>query len=116
MFGPIHSIRVTLKMVPVNTSISSPKRMVIRRSNMFRRPSRNRIKLTVTFLRQPGDIKEVTLKKFKQYTTRGVSRWEEQSWGPNDPMTFTHFTFEKLLGFLKSLSANITFECIAFAA
>jgi hypothetical protein len=67
-------------------------------------PSRNRIKLSVTFLQARGDIKEVTLKKFKQYTTRGVTRWEEQHWGPNDPMTFTHFTFEKLLGFLKLLS------------
>jgi hypothetical protein len=67
-------------------------------------PSRNRIKLSVTFLRTRGDIKEVTLKKFKQYTTRGASRWEEQHWGPHDPMTFTYFTFEKLLGFLKLLT------------
>jgi hypothetical protein len=67
-------------------------------------PSRNRIKLSVTFLRARGDIKEVTLKKFKQYITRGVSRWEEQHWGPNDPMTFSHFTFEKLLGFLNLLT------------
>lgn len=67
-------------------------------------PSKNRVKLTVTFIRGKGDIKEVTLKKFKQYTTRGVSRWEEQHWGPGQPMTFTHFTFEKLLGFLKLLT------------
>ncbi|SHN66862.1 Shedu immune nuclease family protein [Bradyrhizobium erythrophlei] len=67
-------------------------------------PSRNRIKLSVTFLRANGDIREVTLKKFKQYTKHGVSRWEEQHWGPSDPMTFTHFTFEKLLGFLKLLT------------
>jgi hypothetical protein len=67
-------------------------------------PSRNRIKLSVTFLRARGDIKEVTLKKFKQYKTRGESRWEEQHWGPHDPMTFTHFTFEKLLRFLKLLT------------
>jgi hypothetical protein len=67
-------------------------------------PSRNRIKLSVTFLRARGDIKEVTLKKFRQFTTRGVSRWEEQHWGPNDPMTFTHFTFAKLLGLLKLLT------------
>lgn len=67
-------------------------------------PSRNRIKLSVTFLKARGDIKEVTLKKFKQYATRGVTRWEEQHWGPDDPMTFTHFSFEKLLGFLKLLT------------
>jgi Domain of unknown function (DUF4263) len=67
-------------------------------------PSRNRIKITVTFLRHPGDIKEVTVKKFKQYRTRGLVRWEEQSWGPTDPMTFSHLTFEKLLGFLDVLT------------
>jgi hypothetical protein len=67
-------------------------------------PTRNRIKLTVTFVRASGDIKEVKLKKFKQYTTRGVSRWEEQHWGTDDPMRFTHFTFEKLLRFLKLLT------------
>jgi hypothetical protein len=67
-------------------------------------PSRNRVKLVVSFLREGGEIKEVTLKKFKQYTSRGVDRWEEQSFGPGEPMTFTHFTFEKLLGFLKLLT------------
>lgn len=67
-------------------------------------PSRNRIKLTATFVRASGDIKEVRLKKFKQYTTKGVSRWEEQWFGPGEPMTFTHLTFEKLLGFLKLLT------------
>ena len=67
-------------------------------------PSRNRVKLVVTFLREGGEIKEVTLKKFKQYTSLGVDRWEEQSFGPGEPMTFTHFTFEKLLGFLKLLT------------
>lgn len=80
-------------------------------------PSRNRIKLTVTFLRTKGEIKEVTLKKFKQFTARGVSRWEEQRWSPNEPMTFTHLTFEKLLGFLKLLTeldlANLTERRIA---
>ena len=48
-------------------------------------PSRNRVKLTVTFLRAQGEITEVTLKKFKQYTSRGVGSWEEQSFGPGDP-------------------------------
>ena len=67
-------------------------------------PSRNRIKLTVTFVRASGDIKEVTLKKFKQLTAKGISRWEEQYWGPESPMSFTHFTFEKLLAFLKLIT------------
>jgi hypothetical protein len=67
-------------------------------------PSRNRVKLTVKFLRGHREITEVTLKKFKQYRSRGVDRWEEQRFGPGEPMTFTHFTFEKLLGFLKLLT------------
>lgn len=67
-------------------------------------PSRNRIKLSVTFIRGNGEIKEVTLKKFQEFKTRGVARWEEQRWGPDDPMSFTHFTFEKLLAFLKLLT------------
>jgi len=67
-------------------------------------PSRNRIKLTATFIKSSGDIKEVTLRKFKQYTKNGVQRWEEQRWGPGEPMTFTHLTFEKLLAFLKLLT------------
>ena len=67
-------------------------------------PSRNRIKMTVTFVRSSNDIKEVKFKRFKQFTTKGVSRWEEQVFGPNDPWTLSHFTFEKLLGFLKLLT------------
>jgi len=82
-------------------------------------PSKNRVKLTVTFLRANGDIKEVTLKKFKQFSSRGVTRWEEQHWEPGQPMTFSHFTFEKLLGFLKLLTeldlANLNERRIALS-
>lgn len=67
-------------------------------------PSRNRIKLTVTFIRANGDIREVTLKKFRQYQTKGVTRWEEQYNTPSEPMTFTHFSFDKLLQFLKLMT------------
>ena len=68
-----------------------------RRSNTIPLTSRNRVKLTVTFLRERSEIKQVTLKKFKQYTTRGIDRWEEQSFGPGEPMTFTHWrTRERL--------------------
>lgn len=80
-------------------------------------PSRNRIKLTVTFIRAKGDIKDVTFKKFKEYTTKGVSRWEEQCFGPGEPMVFTHFSFEKVLQFLKLLTeldlANVNERRIA---
>ena len=67
-------------------------------------PSRNRIKLTVTFIRSSGEITEVSLKKFMQRTMKGVNRWEEQYVEPGKPMTFTHFSFEKLLIFLKVLT------------
>lgn len=67
-------------------------------------PARNRIKLTVTFVHGDRGIREVTLKKFKQTTRNNVSTWIEQRSGPGEPMRFTHFTFEKLLAFLKLLN------------
>jgi hypothetical protein len=72
-------------------------------------PSKNKIKLTVTFIKgagdlESGDIREITIKQFKQFSSKGIIRWEEQSFGPNNPIRFTHFTFEKLLGFLKLLT------------
>ena len=67
-------------------------------------PSRNKVKLTITFIRANGDIKEVSIKQFKQYTKNGEDRWEEQHFGPSNPLKFTHFSFEKLLCFLKLLT------------
>lgn len=67
-------------------------------------PSRNRTKLTVTFIRSSGEIEGVTLRKFRQYSKNGVSRWEEQYTQSGEPMTFSHFSFEKLMGFLKLLT------------
>lgn len=71
-------------------------------------PSKNKTKITVTFIRANGDnkaeIKQVCIKQFKQFTTKGVSRWEEQHFGPGDPLKFTHLSFEKLAGFLKLLT------------
>jgi hypothetical protein len=71
---------------------------------------RNRIKLTLTFiyedkrLGRPAYIKEVTLKKFKRRVSEGVPYWEEQHWGPENPIRFRHFTFERLTAFLKLLT------------
>ncbi len=71
-------------------------------------PSRNKTKITVTFIRANGnskaEIKEVCIKQFKQFMTKGVSRWEEQHFGPGDSLKFTHLSFEKLAGFLKLLT------------
>lgn len=67
-------------------------------------PARNRIKMTFTFVRTSNTIKEVRIKKFKQFSQKGTTRWEEQWFGPGDPMTLTHTTFEKLLNFLKLMT------------
>ena len=64
-------------------------------------PTRNRIKLTVKFLNQQGQIAEVTLKKFKFYKRDG---WVEQHWGPYEPLTFTYFSFQKIAALLKLLT------------
>jgi len=63
--------------------------------------TRNRVKLTVTFIRDQNDIKEVTLKKFKYYKNEG---WQELPWGAGEPMKLSHFTFEKLMAFLQLLT------------
>lgn len=63
--------------------------------------TKNRVKLTVTFLKDKNDIKEVTLKKFRHYKDEG---WQELPWGAGEPMKFSHFTFEKLTAFLQLLS------------
>jgi hypothetical protein len=62
---------------------------------------RNRVKLTVTFLKDGNTISGVTLKRFKHYKNEG---WREQYHGPSEPFTLDHFTFDKLAGFLTLLS------------
>lgn len=62
---------------------------------------RNRLKLTLTFIRQSSRIKEVTLKRFKFYKNEG---WVEQPHGPGEPFKLTHFSFEKLAQLLAMLS------------
>ena len=64
-------------------------------------PTRNRIKISVVFLRAERDIKSVTIKKFKHYKNEG---WVEQMWGPNEPLTFTYFSFKKIAAFLRFLT------------
>jgi hypothetical protein len=62
---------------------------------------RNRIKLTVKFLTRKNDIDSVTFKKFKFYKSDG---WREQYYGFDQPLTFTHFSMEKLVAFLQLLT------------
>lgn len=62
---------------------------------------RNRLKLTLTFIKQGARIKEVTLKRFKFYKNDG---WVEQRHGPGEPFKLTHFSFEKLAQLLAMLS------------
>lgn len=62
---------------------------------------RNRLKLTLTFIKQSSRIKEVTLKRFKFYKNDG---WVEQYHGPGEPFKLTHFSFEKLAQLLAMLS------------
>lgn len=64
-------------------------------------PTRNRVKLTVTFIKEHNDIKEVAFKKFKQYKHKG---WIEQEWDPGEPVSFSYFSFQKLAAFLQLLS------------
>ena len=67
-------------------------------------PSRNRTKISVTFINENSKLEKITLRKFKQYKTQGVSRWEEQFWSPDEPMALTHFSFQKLAEFLRILT------------
>ena len=63
--------------------------------------TRNRIKITISFIREKSEIKEVTLKKFKHYKNEG---WKEQDFSPAEPFRLTHFSFERIAQFLSILS------------
>jgi antiviral defense system Shedu protein SduA len=62
---------------------------------------RNRLKMRLTFIKSDNDITSVEFKKFKLYKADG---WQEQYFGPDEPFTLTHFSFEKLASFLNILS------------
>lgn len=64
--------------------------------------ARNRIKVTITFVREHNDIRKIEIKKFKHYKRKG---WQP---APDDETGFGHqhvtlrpLTFEKLLAFLR---------------
>lgn len=64
-------------------------------------PSRNRIKLTLTFIHRSNEIKTVTLKRFKLYKREG---WVEDRFLSDEPFELSHFSFEKLAALLKLLN------------
>ena len=64
-------------------------------------PTNNRVKLTVTFIKERNDIKEVSFKGYKQYKHKG---WVEQEWEPGEPVTFSYFSFKKLIAFLPEIN------------
>lgn len=63
-------------------------------------PSRNRIKLTLTFIHGSNELTTVTLKRFKHYKHEG---WVEDRFLSDEPFKLTHFSFEKLTSLLQLL-------------
>jgi hypothetical protein len=63
-------------------------------------PSRNRIKLTLTFIHGSNEITAVTLKRFKHYKHDG---WVEDRFMSDEPFQLSHFSFEKLASLLQLL-------------
>jgi hypothetical protein len=64
-------------------------------------PSRNRIKLSVKFIRASNEVTEVTFKRFKHYKNEG---WLEERFISDEPFKLSHFTFEKLASLLQLLT------------
>jgi len=56
-------------------------------------PSRNRIKITLTFIHGSNEIIAVTLKRYKHYKLEG---WVEDRFMSDEPFQLSHFSFEKL--------------------
>jgi hypothetical protein len=73
-------------------------------------PSRNRIKIKVTFVKasapENDEIKEVEFLLFKEFTTKGISRWENIAFSQDNPIAMTHFSFEKVCQFLEFLTQH----------
>lgn len=63
-------------------------------------PSRNRIKLTLTFIYGSNEITAVTFKRFKHYKHEG---WVEDQFMSDEPFQLSHFSFEKLASLLTLL-------------
>lgn len=64
-------------------------------------PSRNRIKLSLKFIRASNEVTEITLKRFKFYKKEG---WVEDRFVSDEPFKLSHFSFEKLTSLLRLLT------------
>jgi Domain of unknown function (DUF4263) len=67
--------------------------------------ARNRIKVSITFVRERNDIRMIEIKKFKHYKRKGWQPAPDEDTGfGHQRITLRPFTFEKLLAFLQFIS------------
>ncbi|MGO7906301.1 Shedu immune nuclease family protein [Rhizobium leguminosarum] len=71
-------------------------------------PSRNRLKIKFTFIAERNEITKIELRKYKEYK----DGWREQWSGADDPISLTHFSFQKIMSLLQLMTelglANVT--------
>jgi hypothetical protein len=66
--------------------------------------ARNRVKVTLTFVREAGDIRMIELKKFKHYKRRGWQPAPDSAGFGHEHITLRPFTFGKLLSVLRFIT------------
>lgn len=66
--------------------------------------ARNRIKVTISFVRDRGDISKIELRKFKLYKRRGWQPCPDENGYGHQRITLRPYSFEKLLAFLHFVS------------
>jgi hypothetical protein len=66
--------------------------------------ARNRIKVTLSFVREAGDIRMIELKKFKHYKRSGWQPAPDSSGFGHEHITLRPFTFAKLLSVLRFIT------------
>lgn len=66
--------------------------------------ARNRIKVTITFVRERGDITMIELRKFKHYKRKGWQPCPDETGYGHQRLTLRPFSFEKLVAFLRFIS------------
>lgn len=67
--------------------------------------ARNRIKVTITFVRDKGDITKIEFRKFKHYKRRGWQPCPDENGFGHQHLTLRPYSFEKLLAFLQFVSS-----------
>jgi Domain of unknown function (DUF4263) len=66
--------------------------------------ARNRIKVTISFVRDRGDISKIELRKFKLYKRKGWQPCQDENGFGHQHITLRPYSFEKLLAFLHFVS------------